>query len=165
MKRIGIFAAINKHKGGKFCLYAIGIFYALLLQIYGVTPVQSVNAPAALVVLINGSVAPFFHATMRTYNSEMINTEKKCLKGKGVPKSNRITGTKSELIQKVLLLEQKLHDLQKSEDQETRIKNKLYAFILNYNLLDLYLIYLKQRNANSNPHSDCVESLFYNLIR
>ena len=51
-----IFAATNILKGGIFCLFVAGIFYAQTATIICgfVPPCWSVNAPTALEVLVNG---------------------------------------------------------------------------------------------------------------
>ena len=62
-KYMATFAASNILKGGITRLFTAGFFYAFALLLYGVTPVRSVNALAALEVLDNGSVTPFFFVT------------------------------------------------------------------------------------------------------
>lgn len=68
-------------KGEMARQFTAGIFYALPLNTYSVTPVWKVNASTALEVIVNRSVALFFFAANRTIFSEMTITENTCLKG------------------------------------------------------------------------------------
>jgi hypothetical protein len=60
MKNFYTFAANNILEGDQVRLSVAGFFYTPLLNINGVTPVRNRNEIAALEVLFNGSVAPFF---------------------------------------------------------------------------------------------------------
>lgn len=98
MRNWSIFVATCILEGRIFCLFAAGIFYALSLHIHGATPVSVLNGPTAFKVQVNGSVAPFFHATKQTLLSVMTCTEKKRLNGKTTSRSNRPAHETSESI-------------------------------------------------------------------
>ena len=91
-------------KGEMARQFTAGIFYALPLNTYSVTPVWKVNASTALEVIVNRSVALFFFATNRTIFSGMTIAENTCLKGnnstqqatdcprKGLPELTHLVG-------------------------------------------------------------------------
>lgn len=71
------FVASNIRRGGLFRLInATGFFYACVL-IYSVTPVWSVNAPTASLVLDNGSVTPFFSLPQINIEKMSVTREKR----------------------------------------------------------------------------------------
>ena len=116
MRNWSIFVATCILEGRIFCLFAAGIFYALSLHIHGATPVSVLNGPTAFKVQVNGSVAPFFHATKQTLLSVMTCTEKKRLNGKTTSRSNRPAHETSESIYSKFQI-------------EMNAKNEAYAFI------------------------------------
>lgn len=126
MKNWSIFVATCILEGRIFCLFAAGIFYALSLHIHGATPVSVLNGPTAFKVQVNGSVAPFFHATKQTLLSVMTCTEKKRLNGKTTSRSNRPAHETSESIYSKFQI-------------EMNAKNEAYAFILSCGLLSEFI--------------------------
>ena len=62
LKIFSMFAMLIKHKGESIACqkFVAGFFYACTILICSAAPVRMVNAPAALVVISNRSVALFF---------------------------------------------------------------------------------------------------------
>ena len=104
IKNLPIIAVTIILKGEMARQFTAGIFYALPLNTYSVTPVWKVNASTALEVIVNRSVALFFFATNQAIFSEMTITENNCLAGnnstqqatdcprKGLPELTHLVG-------------------------------------------------------------------------
>lgn len=127
MKNWSIFVATCILEGRIFCLFAAGIFFMPCRCIYtALPPVSVLNGPTAFKVQVNGSVAPFFHATKQTLLSVMTCTEKKRLNGKTTSRSNRPAHETSESIYSKFQI-------------EMNAKNEAYAFILSCGLLSEFI--------------------------
>lgn len=150
MKNWSIFVATCILEGRIFCLFAAGIFYALTLHIHGATPVSVLNGPTAFKVQVNGSVAPFFHATKQTLLSVMTCTEKKRLNGKTTSRSNRPAHDTSESIYSKFLIEK-------------QAKNQAYGYILSQGLLRDYIAYFRGESCSLESVDERLEMVLKNF--
>lgn len=150
MKNWSIFVATCILEGRIFCLFAAGIFYALSLHIHGATPVSVLNGPTAFKVQVNGSVAPFFHATKQTLLSVMTCTEKKRLNGKTTSRSNRPAHDTSESIYSKFLIEK-------------QAKNQAYGYILPQGLLRDYIAYSRGESCSLESVDERLEMVLKNF--
>jgi hypothetical protein len=146
MKKNSIFAASYILNGGRFRLYAAGIFCALsLLAICGfVPPCGALMRPLPLRCRTTGKAEPFFIFATANNLSAMSYTEK-IARGKkhSIPAS---TPTERNTLSI------------KAFNIEKDAKNEAYYFILSHGLLDQFSKFCKSYHS-SDPHRDCVEYL------
>lgn len=161
IKNISRFTVHSNTESGTTRRNLSGIFCTLTIILITVsTPVWSVNAPTALRVECNGKAEPFFFSAKRTNLTVMHSTEKDCSNGITTPHKTRTPPrNEGKLLTEVKQLQQQLEMTRAISDEETRLKNSCFLFLIAKGLYNEYHEWLRKRTTR-----EVIESIKKSLL-